>query len=147
MCTQIDVLYILRTKPFAPQKFILRFLSTFSTVSRETGSNSFHVFFIASKTCYKAEAVDRRCSVKKVFLETSQNSQEAPVPESLVLCNFIKKEILVQVFPCEFYDISKNTFLYSTPLVAASDRAFWGVFALQINCLVSICEGHWSLKG
>ena len=25
-------------------------------------------------------------------------------------CNFIKKETLAQVFPCEFYEISKNTF-------------------------------------
>ena len=29
------------------------------------------------------EAVARRCSVKKVFLEILQNSQETPVPESL----------------------------------------------------------------
>ena len=29
------------------------------------------------------EAVVRRCSVKKVFLEVSQNSQKTPVPESL----------------------------------------------------------------
>ena len=34
--------------------------------------------------------------------------------------NFIKKEILVQVFFCEFCKISKNTFSYRTPLVAAS---------------------------
>ena len=25
-------------------------------------------------------------------------------------CTFIKKEILAQVFSCEFYEISKNTF-------------------------------------
>ena len=35
--------------------------------------------------------------------------------------NFIKKETLAQVFPCEFYEISKNTFLHRTPLVAASE--------------------------
>ena len=35
-------------------------------------------------------------------------------------CNFIKKETLTQVFSCEFCEISKNTFLYRTPLVAAS---------------------------
>ena len=35
-------------------------------------------------------------------------------------CNFIKKETLVQVFSCEFCDISKNTYSYRTPLVAAS---------------------------
>ena len=34
-------------------------------------------------------------------------------------CNFIKKETLAQVFSCEFFEISKNTFFYRTPLVAA----------------------------
>ena len=34
--------------------------------------------------------------------------------------NFIKKEALVQVFSCEFCEISKNTFSYRTPPVAAS---------------------------
>ena len=37
----------------------------------------------------------------------------------------LKKETLAQMFSCEFCDISKNTFLYRTPLVAAS--AFWNV--------------------
>ena len=31
-----------------------------------------------------------------------------------------KKETLAQVFSCEFYEISKNTFFYRTPPVAAS---------------------------
>ena len=35
-------------------------------------------------------------------------------------CNFIKKETLAQVFSCEFFEISKNTFFYRTPLVATS---------------------------
>ena len=34
-------------------------------------------------------------------------------------CNFIKKETLAQVFSSEFCEISKNTFFYKTPLVAA----------------------------
>ena len=34
-------------------------------------------------------------------------------------CNFIKNESLVQVFSCEFWEISKSTFSYRTPLVAA----------------------------
>ena len=34
--------------------------------------------------------------------------------------NFIKKETLAQVFYCEFCEISKNTFSYGTPPVAAS---------------------------
>ena len=30
-------------------------------------------------------------------------------------CNFINKETLAQVFPCEFSKISQNTFSYRTP--------------------------------
>ena len=37
-------------------------------------------------------------------------------------CNFIIKESLAQVFSCEFWKISKNTYFYRTPLVAASVR-------------------------
>ena len=62
----------------------------------------------------KLEAVDQRCSVKKVFLEISQNSQKNT-------CIFFNKETLAQVFSCEFCEISKNTFSYRTPLVAASE--------------------------
>ena len=40
--------------------------------------------------------------------------------QSLFL-NFIEKETLAQVFSCEFYDISKNTFSYKTPPVVASE--------------------------
>ena len=35
-------------------------------------------------------------------------------------CNFIKKETLAQVSSCEFCEISKSTFFYRTPPVAAS---------------------------
>ena len=38
-------------------------------------------------------------------------------------CNFIKKETLAQVFSCEFFDISKKTFSYRAPLVAASGNS------------------------
>ena len=51
------------------------------------------------------EAVARSCFVKKA---------EA--------CNFIEKETQAQVFSCEFYEISKNTFPYRTPPVAASGQ-------------------------
>ena len=66
------------------------------------------------------EAVVQRYSVKKVFLEISQNSQEntcARVSFSIKLqavFNFIKKETLAQVFSCEFCEISKNIFLQKT---------------------------------
>ena len=41
---------------------------------------------------------------------------------SLQACNFIKKETLAQVFFSEFYKISKSTFSYRTPPMAAYDQ-------------------------
>ena len=40
--------------------------------------------------------------------------------KKLQACNFINKENLAQLFRCEFCEISKNTFSYRTPPVAAS---------------------------
>ena len=74
------------------------------------------------------EAVIRRCSVKKVFLKISQNSQEntcATVPFFFQTCIFIKKETLTHVFCCKFCDIFKNTFFYRTPLVALLFLKHW----------------------
>ena len=34
------------------------------------------IFFVTCLNIYKSEAVAQRCSVKKVFLETLQNSQD-----------------------------------------------------------------------
>ena len=68
-----------------------------------------------------SEAVSQRCSVKKVFLEISQNSQENTCARVSFLINFIIKEILTQVFSCEFCEISKNTFSYRAPPVTASE--------------------------
>ena len=50
------------------------------------------------------------------FLDISQNPLENTCARVSLLmklqaCNFIKKETLAQVFSCEFYEISKNTFL------------------------------------
>ena len=36
-----------------------------------------------------------------------------------------KKETLVKVISCEFWEISKNTFFYKTPLMAASTNEQW----------------------
>ena len=64
------------------------------------------------------DTVARSCSVKKVFLKISQNSQEKTCPRASFLIklqveasNFIKKETLAQVFSCEFCEILKNKFL------------------------------------
>ena len=68
----------------------------------------------------------QRFSVKKVFLEILQNSQENTCARVAFLiklqqaCNFIKKETSAQVFSCEFCEISKNTFFHRTPPVVVS---------------------------
>ena len=66
------------------------------------------------------------CSVRKVLLKISQNPQEntcvrVSVLMKLQACNFIKKEALAQVFPCEFCEISKNTFFTEHLWEVASD--------------------------
>ena len=43
----------------------------------------------------------------------------------LEACNFMKKETPAQVFSCEFCEISKNTFSYRTPPLAASGLHFY----------------------
>ena len=55
------------------------------------------------------EAVVQRCSVKKVFLNISQNSQENTFAR-LSTRNFIKKETLAQVFSCELFEILRTPF-------------------------------------
>ena len=70
---------------------------------------------------------------KKVFIKIRKIHRETPVPESQKACNFIKKGNLAQVFSCEFYKISKNTFFYRTPLVAASE-----LFPFQIESVYII---------
>ena len=56
---------------------------------------------------------------KKGFLEISKNSQENTCARISFL---IKNESLAQVFSCEFCEISKNTYSYRTPPVAASEN-------------------------
>ena len=69
------------------------------------------------------EAVAQRCSVKKVFSEILQSSQEntcARVSFLIKLLSLLKKETLAQMLSCEVCKIFKNTFSYRTPPVAAS---------------------------
>ena len=58
--------------------------------------------------------------LEEVILEISQNSQKSTCAKVSFLINFIKKEALAQMFSCELCEISKNTFFYRTPAVAAS---------------------------
>ena len=83
-----------------------------------------HEFKNFAKLCYNCQLLflktfstssHKGCSVKKVFLEISQNSQENTCARASFLiklqaCSFIKKETLAQAFLCEFCEISKNIF-------------------------------------
>ena len=107
----------------------------FQGISWNTVSGSFHetwntfmkYFYFSIQ---HSEAVVQMCSVKKVFLEISQNSQENTCTRVSFLIKlqawglqlYLKKS-LAQVFSCEFCGISKNTFSYRTPLVAASEHS------------------------
>ena len=65
------------------------------------------LIIVSTSFYFNSEAVVRTCSVKKVFLEISRNSQENTCTR--VSFYFIKKETLTQVISCEFCEISTNT--------------------------------------
>ena len=70
-------------------------------VLKETAIQKSSLIYVVVKSrevFEKSEAVVQSCSVKKVFLEVSQNSQENTCARVSFLCNFIKKETLAQVF-------------------------------------------------
>ena len=71
---------------------------------------------LSVRNCYMIlEAVVQRCSVKKVFLEILQYSQENTCVRvsfliKLQACNFIKKETLAQVFSVNFVKFLRTPF-------------------------------------
>ena len=75
--------------------------------------------------------------MKKVFLGISQNSQDNSCARVSFLirlqANSIRKETLTQVLSCEFCEISKNTFSYRIPPVAASALPTEDTFYLKIT--------------
>ena len=82
-------------------------IKIFGTLFRKEGWSSSHSAVIScslmgSNETYFSEAVVQRCSVKKMFLKISQNSQENACARASFLiklhvqaCNFIKKDTLV----------------------------------------------------
>ena len=58
-----------------------------------------------TSTAKLSEAVVQKCSVEKVFLDISPNSQE----NTCARASFLIKLTLTQVFSCEFCKISKIT--------------------------------------
>ena len=84
-----------------------------------------------TKDCkYQNIISSRRNSVKKMLLEILKNSQENTCARVSFL---IKLKAEVQVFSCEFCEISKNTFSYRTPPVAASNK-----YRMRLRLLQSV---------
>ena len=70
-----------------------------------------------ARSSYSSEAAIR--GVLRNFVKFTENTcARGSFLKKLPVCSFIKKEALAQVFSCEFYEFSKNTFLYSTFLLA-----------------------------
>ena len=94
------------------------FLISFLTVANSSSSVLWVIFrlFVTSETSLEISSkrsfvVAQRCSVKKLFLENSQNSQ-IHLCQSLFFSKvaaLLKKEIFEQLFFCEFCEISKST--------------------------------------
>ena len=89
------------------------------------------------------EAVVQTCSVKKMFLEISQNSQENTCARVSFLiklqawpATLLKKRLCHKCFPVNFV----NTFLHWTPLVAAS------VHLLVLNSRSTIINYYHNLQ-
>ena len=88
------------------------------------------------------EAIVRMCSVRKDVLRNFVKFTGKHLCQSLFyflikfqasVCNFIKKETLAEVFPCEFYEISTNTCSYKTPPVAAFVSTYISANLLKIS--------------
>ena len=83
--------------------------------------NSINPFLVMSRSSHQ------RCSIKKLVLKISENSQENTCARvsfliKLHACNFIKKETLTQFFSREFCEIAKNNFSTEHLRTTASAR-------------------------
>ena len=69
----------------------------------------------AARSSQSPEAFFRRCSVKKVFLEISQNSQEKVCAgESFLPATLLKKSLWHRRFPVNFAESLRTLFLQNT---------------------------------
>ena len=88
---------------------------------------------------FKLELIDyqkqhQRCSLKKTFVNISQNSQENTCAR-VFLINFLKKETLAQMFPMNFDNFLGTPFYSTKP-----GHCFWTITVsnFQLSTLVNI---------
>ena len=75
---------------------------------------------VIKKKKERTHTVARRCSIKTVFLEILQNLLKSNCARLPPASNLIKKDAVARLLSCEFCEISKYTFYYRTPPMAAS---------------------------
>ena len=95
----------------------------FLSIANITKNSNSHMKLLFSFFVINAEAVAKTCSVKKVFLEISQKWQENTCVRVSILIKLQAYKVVfykLQVFSCDSCEISKNTFSYRAPPVAAS---------------------------
>ena len=120
-------MYAIFLSEILPQMFFLEFSKKIVTVMFQNKVQNilftlvFSLLFLYScdPTPWNLKAIIQTCSVKKAFLEISQNSQ---------------------VLSCEFCEFSKNTFFDKTPLVATS-RNHWN--PIEINSFYDLTCTKW----
>ena len=120
-------MYAIFLSEILPQMFFLEFSKKIVTVMFQNKVQNilftlvFSLLFLYScdPTPWNLKAIIQTCSVKKAFLEISQNSQ---------------------VLSCEFCEFSKNTFFDRTHLVATS-RNHWN--PIEINSFYDLTCTKW----
>ena len=120
-------MYAIFLNEILPQMFFLEFSKKIVTVMFQNKVQNilftlvFSLLFLYScdPTPWNLKAIIQTCSVKKAFLEISQNSQ---------------------VLSCEFCEFSKNTFFDRTHLVATS-RNHWN--PIEINSFYDLTCTKW----
>ena len=120
-------MYAIFLSEILPQMFFLEFSKKIVKVMFQNKVQNilftlvFSLLFLYScdPTPWNLKAIIQTCSVKKAFLEISQNSQ---------------------VLSCEFCEFSKNTFFDKTPLVATS-RNHWN--PIEINSFYDLTCTKW----
>ena len=92
------------------------------------GMTPFHSVWLSnfqSVLMSRSKAVDQRCSVKKVFLEFSQNSQEKHLCQSLFnkVAGLLKRRIEHRCFPVNFAKFLRTPFFIEHLWTASSARS------------------------
>ena len=88
---------------------------------------------VSSSQVY-SEALSQRCSVKKVFLEISQNSQESTCARVsfLIKLQFIKKRLWHRCFLVNFVELLRTHFFM--------EHLWWLLLFISINSCTELSE-------